>query len=353
MRDGATAAVGSKRCHWPSSRASAQCVRVGLAHDHVVAARIHASALVARDDARGNAGGAQHQHERARVVLAETAPPVEHEAVDRVALVERRRQRIDVFLVVEFAQQCADEGAIVRLLLAQVARELDACADCPRRCRGWTRLPPSRSRDTTSAAPTAACTGSSAIIGMPHDDLLVARHARAEAGVADRSASCERCRTRGQVEREQRAPVVGLERDGVGDARGLRSAPRSSRSSTGRATRCGRRTARTRGRASSARLLGGGGPSNSTRNATASSSERSLMSPGDIESDRPVRAAVSVGRLHSGEARRGNSTNSSTAIGRPCRIMTRAAPHRDAAARTSASRRRGRATARRARRRRA
>ena len=58
--------------------------------------------------------------------------------------------------------------------------------------------------------------------------------------------------------------------------------------------------------------------SNSTRNATASSSDSSLIEPGAIRSDRPVRAPASAGSPHSGPASRGKSTNSTAASGIPC-----------------------------------
>ena len=83
MRDGATAAVGSKRCQRAVDQRLGPGVRVGLADDHVVAARIDLAALVAGDHARRNPGGAQQHDERAGVVLAEAAPRVEQEAVDR------------------------------------------------------------------------------------------------------------------------------------------------------------------------------------------------------------------------------------------------------------------------------
>ncbi len=50
----------------------------------------------------------------------------------------------------------------------------------------------------------------------------------------------------------------------------------------------------------------------------SSDSESSLIVPGAIRSDRPLRPAWSAGRPHSGAASRGKSTNSTAASGNPC-----------------------------------
>ena len=98
MRDGATAAGRVEAPPFAVDDRLGPGVRIGLADDHVAAARIDLAALVAGDHARRNPGRAQQQHERARVVLAEAAPRVEQEAVDRIVVEQRRRQRVDELL---------------------------------------------------------------------------------------------------------------------------------------------------------------------------------------------------------------------------------------------------------------
>src|SRR4029453_13118257 len=66
----------------------------------------------------------------------------------------------------------------------------------------------------------------------------------------------------------------------------------------------------------------GTGPSKSTRNATSSDSESSLICPGDIDSDRPLFAPRSEGSPHNGVERPGNTKHNINATGRPCSIMT-------------------------------
>jgi hypothetical protein len=78
-------------------------VRVALRDDQVPAAGIDLAALVAGDHACGNAAGAQQHDERARIVLAESAALAEQEAIDRIVVEHRRRQRVDERLGVNHA----------------------------------------------------------------------------------------------------------------------------------------------------------------------------------------------------------------------------------------------------------
>ena len=121
-------------------------------------------------------------------------------------------------------------------------------------------------------------------IGPRLDPRQRARAGRARTATACSAARASPCRrSRARVGRRE-AAVEALRRE--------------------RST-AGRRSARAPGRASSAARGGGTGPSKSTRNATASDSESSLIMPGAIESDSPDCARV-VGRQapqRRGEAR--------------------------------------------------
>ena len=98
-------------------------VRVGLTNDHVAAARINFTALIAGDHARRNAGCAQQHDERACIVLAKSAPGIEQEHVDRIAIEQRRRERVDERLGAKPGQDRADVIGIVGMLLTQFLRE--------------------------------------------------------------------------------------------------------------------------------------------------------------------------------------------------------------------------------------
>ena len=85
---------------------------VGVAHDHVSAVGVDLAALIARHHSRGNSGSTQEQDECARVVLAESAPGIEQEAVDPVTLQQWRGQRIDEWLRAEIIEHGGDERAM-------------------------------------------------------------------------------------------------------------------------------------------------------------------------------------------------------------------------------------------------
>ena len=87
-------------------------VRVGLAHDHVVTVGIHFPALIAGDDPRRYSGGAKQDGECAGIVLAESAAGVEQESIDRIAVEQRRRQRIDERLIVKPFEHGIDVRAV-------------------------------------------------------------------------------------------------------------------------------------------------------------------------------------------------------------------------------------------------
>ena len=87
--------------------------------------------MIARHHARRNPARAQHEHECAREVLAEAAPAVEHEHVDGIGLVVGRRERVDVFLVVEFPEDGGNEASRVGVRFAKGAGELDGALVAP------------------------------------------------------------------------------------------------------------------------------------------------------------------------------------------------------------------------------
>ena len=168
MRDGATAAVGSNALPAAADQGLGPGVRVGLADDQVSAARIDLATLVAGDDARRDAGGAQQHDEGAGVVLAKAAAGVEQEHVDRVALEQRRRHRVDEGLVAEVRKHRAHVVGVVRMPLAQFAGERDARADSaatgPREGAGSppSRVPPRRRRSPRGSRAAARPAGSGA-----------------------------------------------------------------------------------------------------------------------------------------------------------------------------------------------
>ena len=100
-------------------------VRIGVTHDHVAPVRVDLSALIAGDDARRNAGGAQQHDERAGVVFAESASRVEQKGVDRIACEQRRCQRVGERLLAEPIEHCGDVRAIGDGATFQLAREFD------------------------------------------------------------------------------------------------------------------------------------------------------------------------------------------------------------------------------------
>ena len=105
MRSGATAAVGS--IAHPASTFEPDFgpgVRIRLPHDQIAADRVVLAALIAGDDARGNARGAHHHRERRREVLAEAAPRVEQEVVDRIRVEPRRLERVEELFVAKLVE---------------------------------------------------------------------------------------------------------------------------------------------------------------------------------------------------------------------------------------------------------
>ncbi len=88
-------------------------VGVALAHHPGVVHRVEAPALVAGDDARGNACGPYHHDERLRVVFAKTGAAVEQKLVHAVAqAVGARVEGVAEGLVAKHLQQgLRDEGA--------------------------------------------------------------------------------------------------------------------------------------------------------------------------------------------------------------------------------------------------
>ena len=83
-------------------------MRLGLAHDQIVAQRIHLAALVAGHHPSRHAGRAHQEHEGRSVVLAEAAARLEQEFVHRVAAQLRRDQGVEEQLRAEQVQHVVD-----------------------------------------------------------------------------------------------------------------------------------------------------------------------------------------------------------------------------------------------------
>jgi hypothetical protein len=281
-------------------------VRVRLAHEQVTARVAPPAALVAGDDARGNAGRAHEEHERGRVVLAEALARVEQEFVDGIAAEQRRIQRVGEARV-EHRQRALHDGVVVRRFVAPLRGER-TCA---------------RIRIARQAQQAFALRGGQrgrvyradrrthAVFAWLHgrtvrDDRVVA----GERGVVG-------CDGR-YVERGQPALLRGFERDAVVDVRARRcrrgrqiAAQAGQRARPRRAVEIAEHD-----RAEILRVRRRGAPSKATRNAGESSDMRSVNWPGAMLSDRPVRApALPFGEPHSGEPRRGTRMKLASASG--------------------------------------
>ena len=87
-------------------------VRIGLAHDHVVADRIHFAALVAEHNACGNAGCSHHDGKCGCVVLAKTTARFEQKTIYRVSTERRRFKCVIELFVVKAREYGGDVGAV-------------------------------------------------------------------------------------------------------------------------------------------------------------------------------------------------------------------------------------------------
>ena len=194
-------------------------MRVGLPDDQVTAARIDFPALIAGDDARRNARGAQHHDEGAGIVLAKAAARIEHELVDGFLFVQRRPQRVDERLVAKVRQHGVDERRFVRHALAQFAGEGDGALIARRQPQVGANFLGRRRREAV------ARDGQHRIAQRlrhrrARDKLLVAREPEENRRRCDAAVVVARARQdRGEIEREEPRLVARLHRHRVGERR--------------------------------------------------------------------------------------------------------------------------------------
>ncbi len=84
-------------------------MRIGLAHDEVIADLIEFAALVAGDDARRHAAGTHQKREAAGVMLAEAALGFEQKVIYAIGAQTRRMQGVNIRLVVKPRQHFVGE----------------------------------------------------------------------------------------------------------------------------------------------------------------------------------------------------------------------------------------------------
>src|SRR6185295_13306114 len=95
-------------------------------HDEIVAELIHFTPLIAGDDAGRNARGAHDDGEGGGIVLAEAAARLEQELVDGIGPEQHlRREGVEKALVAEQGKGRQHELAVVRVLAAELASQLD------------------------------------------------------------------------------------------------------------------------------------------------------------------------------------------------------------------------------------